>query len=41
MLLLVSSLNMLNAQPAESRGDDVSEGQAKAAMPARQSPSCR
>ena len=30
MLLLVSSLNMLNAQPAESRKDDVDEGQAKA-----------
>lgn len=31
MLLLVSSLNMLNAQPAESRGHDVDDGQAKAA----------
>jgi multiple antibiotic resistance protein len=30
MLLLVSSLHMLNAQPAESRGSDVHEGQAKA-----------
>ena len=29
-LLLMSSLNMLNAEPAESRGDDVSDGQAKA-----------
>lgn len=30
MLLLVSSLNMLNAHPAESRQDDVHDGQAKA-----------
>jgi multiple antibiotic resistance protein len=30
MLLLVSALNMLNAHPAESRGNDVDEGQAKA-----------
>jgi len=30
MLLLVSALHMLNAQPAESRGRDVDEGQAKA-----------
>ncbi len=30
MLLLVSSLNMLNAQPAEGRRGDVDEGQAKA-----------
>jgi multiple antibiotic resistance protein len=30
MLLLVSALNMLNAQPAESRRADVDEGQAKA-----------
>jgi multiple antibiotic resistance protein len=30
MLLLVSSLNMLNAHPAESRQDDVGEGRAKA-----------
>lgn len=30
MLLLISSLNMLNAQPAESRRTDVDEGQAKA-----------
>jgi multiple antibiotic resistance protein len=30
MLLLVSALNMLNAQPAESRRNDVDEGQAKA-----------
>ena len=30
MLLLVSSINMLNAQPAESRRTDVDEGQAKA-----------
>jgi multiple antibiotic resistance protein len=30
MLLLVSALHMLNAQPAESRGQDVDEGQAKA-----------
>lgn len=30
MLLLVSSLNMLNAQPAEKRKDDVDQGQAKA-----------
>lgn len=30
MLLLISSLNMLNAQPAETKRDDVSEGQAKA-----------
>jgi multiple antibiotic resistance protein len=30
MLLLVSSLNMLNAQPAETRKDDVDQGQAKA-----------
>jgi multiple antibiotic resistance protein len=30
MLLLVSSLNMLNAQPAESRPNDVDQGQAKA-----------
>ncbi len=30
MLLLGSSINMLNAQPAESRRTDVDEGQAKA-----------
>jgi len=30
MLLLISALHMLNAQPAESGRDDVSEGQAKA-----------
>ncbi len=30
MLLLVSSINMLNAQPAESRRTDVDDGQAKA-----------
>lgn len=30
MLLLVSALNMLNAQPAESRKDDVHDGQVKA-----------
>ena len=30
MLLLVSSLNMLNAHPAERRQDDVGEGRAKA-----------
>lgn len=30
MLLLVSSLNMLNAQPAETRPNDVDQGQAKA-----------
>jgi multiple antibiotic resistance protein len=30
MLLLISSLNMLHAQPAESKRDDVDEGQAKA-----------
>lgn len=30
MLLLISSLNMLNAHPAESRGDEVAEGQARA-----------
>lgn len=30
MLLLISSLNMLNAQPAESGREDVDEGQAKA-----------
>lgn len=30
LLLLVSALNMLNAQPAESRKDDVHDGQAKA-----------
>lgn len=30
-LLLMSSLQMLNAQPAESRSDDVTEGQEKAA----------
>ena len=29
-LLLISSLQMLNAQPAEARGDDVSEGASKA-----------
>ena len=29
MLLLISSLQMLNAQPAESKPDDVSEGDAK------------
>jgi multiple antibiotic resistance protein len=29
MLLLTSSLQMLNAQPAESRKEDVSEGQSK------------
>jgi multiple antibiotic resistance protein len=29
-LLLMSSLHMLNAEPAESRGDDVTDGQAKA-----------
>jgi multiple antibiotic resistance protein len=30
MLLLISSLHMLNAEPAESRGGDVAEGQARA-----------
>jgi multiple antibiotic resistance protein len=30
MLLLVSAINMLNAQPAESRRNDANEGQAKA-----------
>ena len=30
LLLLVSSINMLNAQPAEGRKNDVDEGQAKA-----------
>jgi len=30
LLLLISSLNMLNSQPAESRGNDVDDGQAKA-----------
>jgi multiple antibiotic resistance protein len=30
LLLLVSSMNMLNAQQAESRGTDVGDGQAKA-----------
>ncbi len=30
MLLLISSLNMLNAHPAEGRGDEVAEGQARA-----------
>jgi multiple antibiotic resistance protein len=30
MLLLISSLNMLNAQPAESKPQEVDEGQAKA-----------
>jgi multiple antibiotic resistance protein len=30
LLLLISALNMLNAQPAESRAKDVDEGQAKA-----------
>jgi multiple antibiotic resistance protein len=30
LLLLISSLNMLNAQQAESRGSDVGDGQAKA-----------
>ncbi|MBI5260166.1 MAG: MarC family protein [Burkholderiales bacterium] len=30
VLLLISSLHMLNAQPAESRPDDVDEGHAKA-----------
>ncbi|MDT9001979.1 MarC family protein [Paucibacter sp. APW11] len=30
-LLLISSLQMLNAQPAESRAEDVSEGASKAA----------
>jgi multiple antibiotic resistance protein len=30
LLLLMSSINMLNAQQAESRGSDVGEGQAKA-----------
>lgn len=30
MLLLISSLNMLNAQPAESKSQEVDEGQAKA-----------
>jgi len=30
LLLLVTSINMLNAQPAEGRKDDVDEGQAKA-----------
>jgi multiple antibiotic resistance protein len=30
MLLLISSLQMLNAEPAESRGHDVSEGREKA-----------
>ncbi|MFZ2988248.1 MarC family protein [Ideonella sp.] len=30
LLLLISSMHMLNAQPAESRREDVNEGQAKA-----------
>jgi multiple antibiotic resistance protein len=30
LLLLMSSIHMLNAQPAEIRGDDVNQGQAKA-----------
>jgi len=30
LLLLISSLNMLNAQPAESRASDADDGQAKA-----------
>jgi multiple antibiotic resistance protein len=30
LLLLMSSINMLNAQQAESRGSDVGDGQAKA-----------
>ena len=30
LLLLISSMNMLNAQQAESRGSDVPDGQAKA-----------
>jgi len=30
ILLLISSMNMLNAQQAESRGSDVGDGQAKA-----------
>ena len=30
LLLLISALNMLNAQPAESRAKDVDDGQAKA-----------
>ena len=30
LLLLISSMNMLNAQQAESRGSDVGDGQAKA-----------
>lgn len=30
LLLLISSMNMLNAQQAESRGTDVGDGQAKA-----------
>jgi multiple antibiotic resistance protein len=30
LLLLMSAIHMLNAQPAEIRGDDVNQGQAKA-----------
>lgn len=30
MLLLISSLHMLNAQPAETRGDELADGQARA-----------
>ncbi|OYT88984.1 MAG: hypothetical protein CFE46_00680 [Burkholderiales bacterium PBB6] len=30
LLLLISSMHMLNAQPAESRSEDVNQGQAKA-----------
>ena len=40
MLLLVASLQMLNAQPAESRGADLVEGSTRS-TPATRSRSCR
>ena len=41
MLLLISSLHMLNAQPAESGKDDVEEGRSKVVFPILASPTLR
>ena len=41
MLLLISSLHMLNAQPAESGKDDVEEGRSKVVFPILASPMLR
>jgi len=41
LLLLLSSIQMLNAEPADVRREDVDEGQAKAEAGASRSPSCR